>query len=541
MMFEIGYMRFLDSYQFLSTSLENLVSTLLKSGREKFVNTKKYLGDHDLVFAKGIYPYSYMTSAEEFKETKLPPIDAFYDTLNDQALEPEDYERAQKTWSHFGLQSLKDYHDHYLCLDTLLLSDVFEHFRSLTIEGHQLDPLHFMTLPSLAWAMALKHTGIKLKLITDAEMYLMIESGMRGGIATISNRYAGANNVHVRGYDPAEPTQYITYLDANNLYGAAQSEMLSVRAFKFLSADEVAAFDVMSVTPDSAYGYILECDLSYPPQLHDAHSDYPMAPEHLTITKDMLSPYSQQLLGDDRSWRPTEKRIPNLMDKTKYVVHYRNLQFYVRHGLIITKIHRIVSFYQSKWLKPWIDVCTRQRIMAKSDFEADLAKLQANATFGKTMENVRNRVNVRLIVDPDKLTKAVSKPSFRQSEIINQDLVMVKAARGKIMLNKPIAVGFAILELSKLIMYQFYYDVMKHKYGAKCSLLFTDTDSLCMAIQTDDLYVDMQADRHYFDTSNFEPDHELFSEKKPPRAGEIQERNGLSTTRRICGSESQDV
>ena len=251
-----------------------------------------------------------------------------------------------------------------------------------------------------------------------------------------------------------------------------------------------------------------------------------MAPEHLTITKDMLSSYAQQLLGDDRSWRPTEKLIPNLADKTKYVVHCRNLQFYVRRGLIITKIHRIVSFFQSKWLKPWIDVCTRQRIMAKSDFEADLAKLQANATFGKTMENVRNRVNVRLIVDPDNLTKAVSKPSFRQSEIINQDLVMVKAARGKIMLNKPIAVGFAILELSKLIMYQFYYDVMKQKYGAKCSLLFTDTDSLCMAIQTDDLYVDMQADRHYFDTSNFEPDHELFSEKNHRVLGKFKSETG---------------
>ena len=251
-----------------------------------------------------------------------------------------------------------------------------------------------------------------------------------------------------------------------------------------------------------------------------------MAPEHLLVTRDMLSPYAQQLLGDGHQWVPTEKLIPNLMNKTKYVVHYRNLQFYVKHGLIITKIHRIVSFFQRRWLKPWIDVCTRQRMMARSDFEADLAKLQTNATFGKTMENVRNRVNVRLIADPNKLTKAVSKPSFRQSEIINPDLVMVKASRGKIMLNKPIAVGFAILELSKLIMYQFYYDVMKRKYGDKCSLLFTDTDSLCMAIQTEDWFGDMQANLDYFDTSNFEPDHELYSHKNHRVLGKFKSETG---------------
>jgi len=117
--------------------------------------------------------------------------------------------------------------------------------------------------------------------------------------------------------------------------------------------------------------------------------------------------------------------------------------------------------------------------MATSDFESDLAKLQANATFGKTMEQVRNRVNVRLSADPDKILKATSKVNFRQAEIINEDLVMVKAARKTVTLNKPISVGFAILELSKLVMYEFYYDYLKVRYGNRCSLLFTDTDSLC--------------------------------------------------------------
>ena len=134
---------------------------------------------------------------------------------------------------------------------------------------------------------------------------------------------------------------------------------------------------------------------------------------------------------------------------------------------------------------------------------------------------------MRLIADPNKLTKAVCKPSFRQSEIIIPDLVMVNIAYSKIMLNKPIAVGFAILELSKLIMYQFYYDVMKRKYGDRCSLLFTDTDSLCMAIQTEDWFGDMQANLDYFDTSNFEPDHELYSKKNHRVWESLKAKRGL--------------
>jgi len=175
----------------------------------------------------------------------------------------------------------------------------------------------------------------------------------------------------------------------------------------------------------------------------------------------MLSDYAVSLLDLDRPWAPSKKLVPNLLNKKKYVAHYRNLQLYTKHGLVITKIHRILSFTQRPWLKPWIDLCNEQRKAARSEFESDLAKLQANATFGKTMEQVRNRVNIRLIADPNKLLKAVAKVSFRESEIINQDLGMVRGARTKITLNKPIAVGFSILEISKFVMYSFYYDHLK--------------------------------------------------------------------------------
>ena len=143
MMFQVGNLRFLDSFQFMSTSLENLVSLLLKGGSKNFPNTTRHLADDDLAFAKGVYPYSYVTSPEKFDDTQLPPIEAFHNTLNDEPLDVKDYERAQVTWTRFGIQTLRDYHDHYLKSDVLLLADVTENFRNTIMKEHNLD---FFTL-----------------------------------------------------------------------------------------------------------------------------------------------------------------------------------------------------------------------------------------------------------------------------------------------------------------------------------------------------------------------------------------------------------
>jgi len=193
---------------------------LLKSGKENFHHTRKYLGDSDLIYAKGVYPYSYMTDRSKFAEKQLPPIDAFYDKLKDEPLSHADFERADLTWKEFNIHSLQEYQNHYLKSDVSLLSDIFESFRQSVFMQHKLDCLHFPTLPSLAWAAA----DVELDLITDPDTYLLIQSSIRGGMATISNRYSKANNPYLDGYDESKPTTYIIYLDANNLYGHAQSQ-----------------------------------------------------------------------------------------------------------------------------------------------------------------------------------------------------------------------------------------------------------------------------------------------------------------------------
>ena len=221
--FSVDCLHFLDSFQFLSTSLQNLVDML--KGKEddpsklthKFVHTSKHIKtQHRLTYAKGVYPYSYVSGPEKFAETSLPPIKSFYG----EPLSSEDDERAKQIWEVFDIKTLQQYHEHYLKTDVLLLADVFENYRNTIYGKHRLDSLHFITLPSsLAWTTALKRTGAKLDLITDPDMYLMIENNMRGGIATISHHHAVANNPSMNDeYDPSKPHSFITYLDQQSLW-----------------------------------------------------------------------------------------------------------------------------------------------------------------------------------------------------------------------------------------------------------------------------------------------------------------------------------
>jgi len=167
-------------------------------------------------------------------------MESFYDTLNDEPLQEKNSQRAQEIWSHFNTRTLQQYHDHYLKSDVLWLADVMKNFRNIIYSEHGLDCLHFITLSSLAWARALKYTEAELELITDPDVYLMVENSMRGGIATISHRHAVANNPLVEGYDPSKPHSWIQYLNANNLYGCSMSQPLPVGQFQFMEEQEIS-------------------------------------------------------------------------------------------------------------------------------------------------------------------------------------------------------------------------------------------------------------------------------------------------------------
>ena len=187
-----------------------------------------------MLLRKGVYPYEYMDSWEKFDETTLPPKEAFYSNLNLEDISDEDYAHAQKVWDVFEINNRGEYHDLYVQSDTLLLADVFENFRNMCLEIYELDPVYFVSAPGLAWQTCLKKTGVKLELITDYDMLLMIEKGIRGGICQATHRYAKANNKYMKNYDKNNESSYIEYLDANNLYGWAMSQKLPVNGFKWV-------------------------------------------------------------------------------------------------------------------------------------------------------------------------------------------------------------------------------------------------------------------------------------------------------------------
>ncbi len=205
------------------------------------------------------------------------------------------------------------------------------------------------------------------------------------------------------------------------------------------------------------------------------------------------------------------KLVPNLQDKINYVVHYRNLKQYLTLGMKVTKIHRALVFQQCPWLKSYIDFNTEKRKHAANDFEKDFYKLMNNSVFGKTMENLRKRGNVKLVNDKVKLSKLIASPSFYAFRIFSEDLAAVNMKKTKFYLNRPIYVGFTILDLSKVLMHQFHYEHMKPKYDCHAKLLFTDTESVCYEIKTNDVYQDMLQDIDLFDTSEYAQDHPLYS------------------------------
>ena len=293
-----------------------------------------------------------------------------------------------------------------------------------------------------------------------------------------------------------EESSYIQYLDANNLYGWAMSKKLPVNGFKWLYNNKINEEFIKNYNENDKKGYIFEIDIKYPKKLHELHSDLPYLPERMEINK-------------------CKKLVCNLYDKKKYVVHINSLKQALNHGLKLKKIHRIIEFNQEAWLKPYIDINTELRKLARNDFEKDLFKLMNNSVFGKTMENIRKHRDIKLVTTDKKRSKLVSEPNYHTINLISEELSIIEMKKTKVKMNKPIYLGLSILEISKILMYEFWFDYMKPKYNDNVRLRYMDTDSFIMNIKTNDFYKDISDDvDNRFDTSNLEVKRPLLTEKK---------------------------
>jgi hypothetical protein len=479
---ETPQFRFIDSLQHMSSSLDKLVQSLAKRGLEGFKHLYEEFSNVDpdllpLLLNKGLYPYSYVDSFQRFEES-IPSIEYFKNDLTGELPSAEAYHRLLTICEELDISTLGELHDFYVKLDVILLTDVIANYRTMGLTEYGLDPLHYSTAPAFSYDAMLKMTKAKPELLLDINMYMFLEGGIRGGVSTIPHRLA-----------VDEPNSKVFYTDCCNLYGYSMSLKLPYGDFEWLSEDEIKLLDVLKFDADGDTGLILEVDLEYPEHLHNLHKDYPLAPENLLITEDMLSPHAKENLENNGlGFTKTTRLTPNLYNKTRYKIHIKNLQLYISLGLELpaNAIHRVLSFTQKAWLEPYIRFNTEKRRAALSDFEKDFFKLLINSIFGKMMENVRRYMSVRMITKGRQHVLYTSKPQFKRFQIISEELVAAEMAQTEVRLNKAIYAGFSILELSKCCMYNFHYNVMM-KNHPKATMCFTDTDSLLYKIPTDNL------------------------------------------------------
>lgn len=298
---------------------------------------------------------------------------------------------------------------------------------------------------------------------------------------------------------------------ANSLYADALTKHLPIAEFEWVCdrfgiKGNFNAFhlyskleEIMNLPDDGENGFIFEVDLEYPQELHDAHNDYPFCAERQKLPEDAM-----KILGLDKNNH--EKLLLTLYDKKNYIIHYRMLKLAIKHGLKLKKVHKILKFRQAQWVKPYIDLNVDLRMKAKTKFKIELTKYFMNSAFGKTMENLRQRSNIKLINKwggKSGARMAIAKPNFKTFKIFDENLVAIEFNQTHILMNKPIIIGLCVLEISKITMYAFLYEYLKPKYGENITVAYTDTDSFILAIEVENFYEDMRLNPSKFDTSNY--------------------------------------
>ena len=504
-------LKFIDSFLFLSSSIEKLTENLIiKTGSSEngssyknFKYMAEYFKDNtNLLCQKGVYPYEYIDNNNKFLETTLPSQNHFFSTLSGKGITDEQYTQAKTVFNTMGCKTLGDYHDIYLKTDVLLLADIFENFRSSCSQKYNLDPANFVSTPALSWDAMLNITNQEIGLIHDEETRLFFEPSKRGGIVQAGGqRHAVANNKYMKNYDASTESSFISYLDMNNQYGFAMCDFLPHNLNGFV---EKTLDEILQTADDNPTGYFVECDIHLPIQLHDKMKDYPACPESMAIKTEWLSDYQKSVLAlnNVKHSNKSNKLVLNLFDKTKYVCHYRYLKCIVKLGYQITAIHRVIEFEQSQWLKTYIDKNSQYRKLAKSDFEKDLFKLLNNAIYGKTNEDVMKHSKFEIIKSDKIAIKRMSAEGFK-SGVMLDEMFFIESKANTCKFNRPVYIGSAILDLSKVYMLNFHYDYMQIKYPDS-KLIYTDTDSFVYHVKTNDLFQDQYDDKHLFDLSEVE-------------------------------------
>ena len=349
--------------KFYPEEIENLEKALLN-----------YMGENDLKILKRGFPdkwkyltkklaysYEYFNCIDDYqKSVNNLKKEHFFSKLKNKCPDNEEIQRTMDIIERFNIKNGEELTEIYLKSDVLLLACVFEKFIKVSNNEFKINPLYCVSLPGYTWQCGLKYTGIKLQTLQDKDMILLLENNIRGGISSVmGDRYM-----------KSDENGKVMYFDANNLYGHSMSEPLPYDEINF--DNDVKLEDILNTPDDSDIGYLIEVDLKYPDNIKEKTKNFPFCPENKKINPDKFGDYMKKIKPN--TYTQTKKLICDFSDKKNYLVHYRMLKFYLRHGMIVDKIHNIISFRQSRWLEKYISFNTQKRNQAENDFEKDFYK-----------------------------------------------------------------------------------------------------------------------------------------------------------------------
>ena len=552
----LGGITFIDSLQHLPCSLDQLTKNLVNKGvsPETFPHLHMEFGHlppekFALLLRKGVFPYSWVDSPDKLLQSSLPSREAFFNDLSSEECSQQDYAHAQSIWREFEMETFQDYLELYLRTDVLLLADVMEGYQRLTLKNFDLEPLWYMTAAALTFDAALKFTGVTLELPTDIDMVNFLMKGVRGGLSYIAKRRSVAN-LPGDNFDPSKPQQHLLYIDCNNLYGRALSKKMPVGGFQWLPSEwrppEVKGTfqEMMQERESDSNGYILEVDAFFPEDIHEWQSDFPFLPEK------MIPPGGK-----------FPKLVNHLMERKRYVITLEMYYLAQQQGVKFTAIHRALQYRQENWIAPYVAYNTRMRQDSTDSFSSDYHKLLNNALFGKTLQDVTKYVDFELFssIKSKKYRKLNHQQPFRIKRKIvyhrcdmhrenplseecsdaSRCVVGLEKERLRITFTKPIAIGFKVLDLSKVIMFDIFYNVLKTHFQSRMKLCMTDTDSFILEIQTDDLTQDLRTLSEHLDLSNYPQDHVLFDPQNKKVPGKMKNEYPANTLTKFIGLRSK--
>src|SRR5277367_1434270 len=391
-----------------------------------------------------------------------------------------------------------------------------------------------MTISQFALSAALKKINRKISLCPSPEMYRLFEKSIRGGLAFCNKHIVTASNQYVFG-DVKHNEKSLMYIDENNLYGAALR--IPVKDFKYLEPDTVN-IDWKTIDTEGDIGYLLEVDLQYPEAIHNKTKHFPLALKDFEITDAHISKEMRIQLRAlngcrehdlETPMKSCRKLVANCDNKSNYVAHFKTLKFYLQQGLEIARIHTIVQFGQAAIYKDYIDFNTNERSKAKSDFKKSYYKQINCSLFGKSMEDVRNRTKVRMMSNAVDYQHEVAKPHFLSATILAPNLVLTKRTNANVCLKSTIAIGAAVLDLSKVIMYDLVYNKLPaYESRFKCKIIPVggDTDSLFLLVKNVNVYeclIPEMIKDELLDTSNYPKTHAKYSNNLNAKLGCVKD------------------